>query len=165
MPTIGEQLRAAREAKGLAIEDAHRHTKIHTKILRAIEEDRAAEVIDPAYARGFLKKYAAFLQLDPDPLVTEFLRQGQGSASGPGSSVTQTSASSKLAVSSGTQAVGSPHWATPVLVAVVAVIGVTFLAFLARDLYRTASATGSASAGGPGKARPPPAPQTLVPRP
>ncbi|MBI4227120.1 MAG: helix-turn-helix domain-containing protein [Candidatus Omnitrophica bacterium] len=179
MPTIGEQLRAAREAQGLAIDDAHRHTKIHAKILHAMEEDRTDDVLEPAYARGFLKKYATFLNLDPEPLVQEYLR-----------SPTTTTTASPLAGgrSGGPASHGDPlrppeaeaapaRWVGPAAVAVTAALGLTFLGVLVRDLYQTVSAPSAtvrapaaAKASGtgykpvPGTGIATPAPKPLVPK-
>lgn len=138
MATIGEQLRAAREARGVPLEDAHRQTKIHTRILQAMEEDRAGEVLDPAYAKVFLKKYAAFLQLDPAPLVQEYLR-----VEPPPPATPQDASESPGA-----------RWVLPVIVAAVALIGIGFLAVLAKDLARTVTASSPAATGAPKPAAP-----------
>ena len=165
MPTIGEQLRAAREARGLEIEDAHRHTKIHTKILRAMEEDRASEVLDPTYARGFLRKYAAFLNLDPTSLVEESAKADRPGAT---MSLTQTTPQEAPKTS------GMPPWVPPSIIGIMAVIGVVFLGILTRDLSKTVTTATSAPApttpAKPTAAKPapePPAPppaKPLVPR-
>lgn len=144
MPTIGEQLRAAREAKGLALADANRHTKIHTKILAAMEEDRTDDVLEPAYARGFLKKYATFLNLDPEPLMQEYLRSPAMS--------TTTSSDGRFAAQSDVSRTaaqppsgGAPSWLGPAAIAVAAVVGLAFLGFLTRDLYHTVAPSTPAS--------------------
>ncbi len=159
MPTIGERLRAAREAKGLQLEDAHRQTKIHTRILQAMEEDRAPEVLDPAYARGFLKKYAMFLSLDPAPLVTEYLQTARASAP-------PTSTTDGAGLSAEEAAAGMPRWLIVASVTVIALIGLVFLVILSKDLSRPAMPPpGPVSrSAAPSKPTPPPAPKLLVPR-
>lgn len=161
MATIGERLRAAREAKGFTMDDARRHTKIHTRILEAMEEDRTAETLDLAYAKVFLRKYAGFLQMDPGPLVEEYLRllpAGRAETS-PGGAPTGTPVEETAPI---------PRWVTPTAVSLVAIVGVAFLGFLARDLYRTmSSSSGPAPAARPAApaATPPaPAPRLLVPK-
>jgi cytoskeletal protein RodZ len=72
-PSIGGRLRAAREAGGISVEDAYKATKIQPRILAAMEEDRVHEMLEPAYAKVFLKKYAGFLGLDGSTLVEEYL--------------------------------------------------------------------------------------------
>ena len=71
--SIGERLKSARDAKGLSLEEACLFTKIQRKTLEAIEEDRLDEELDPAYAKIFLKKYAAFLEMDPASVVQEYI--------------------------------------------------------------------------------------------
>lgn len=71
--SVGERLKAARERKGIVMEEACRVTKIQRKILEGIEEDRLQEMLDPAYARIFLKKYAAYLGVDGAAIVEEYL--------------------------------------------------------------------------------------------
>ena len=70
---IGEKLKAARESKNLSLEQARIKTRIHPKILGALEEGKIDEIVSRTYAKGFLKKYAAFLGLNPDEIVREYL--------------------------------------------------------------------------------------------
>jgi len=69
--TRGERLKRLRKAKGISLEQAHQGTKIHTKILKALEED-AVVGIAPAYAKGLLKIYCSFLGVDPKDFIEEY---------------------------------------------------------------------------------------------
>ena len=69
MATVGEQLRRAREAKGLSLEQISRATKIHLNTLTAIEEDRAAAALSPIYLKGFIKTYSRHIGLNAEPLL------------------------------------------------------------------------------------------------
>jgi len=69
MATIGEQFKAAREAKGASESEAATATKILTKIIVAMEADDFSVMAAPTYAKGFIRLYAEYLGLDPDPLV------------------------------------------------------------------------------------------------
>ena len=71
--SVGERLKSAREAKGIGMEEACRVTKIQRRILEGIEEDRVQEMLDPSYARIFLKKYATYLGADGAALMEEYL--------------------------------------------------------------------------------------------
>jgi len=64
MDSAGARLKKIRLEKGLTLEDAHKKTKIHLNILKAIEEDELAG-INPIYLKGFLKIYCVFLGEDP----------------------------------------------------------------------------------------------------
>jgi len=75
---IGQVLRDARTERGIALSEVERVTKIRTKFLQAMEEERWDELPAPVYARGFLEIYARFLGLDDGPLVEEYRRTVEG---------------------------------------------------------------------------------------
>jgi cytoskeletal protein RodZ len=64
MPTVAEQLRAAREAKKLTVQQVADATKIRTDHIRALEEGNFAAFSAPVYIRGSVKNYSMFLKLD-----------------------------------------------------------------------------------------------------
>lgn len=69
---LGGALRRAREELGLTLEEAAEATGIWPRQLRALEEDEPVEVFPgAAYARLYLRDYAVFLGLDPEPLLRE----------------------------------------------------------------------------------------------
>lgn len=69
---IGDKLQKAREKLGLEIEQVQAKTRIHSTILRALEEGRCDEILTPTYVKSFLKKYAAFLGVDPAQMLNEY---------------------------------------------------------------------------------------------
>ncbi|MBA3430638.1 MAG: helix-turn-helix domain-containing protein [Actinobacteria bacterium] len=71
--TIGSYLGAAREKRRISIERAAQETRIRASYLAQMESDNF-DFLAPAYVRGFLRNYAAFLRVDPRPLVAEFDR-------------------------------------------------------------------------------------------
>jgi cytoskeletal protein RodZ len=64
MPTVAEQLRAAREVKKLTVQQVADATKIRTDHVRALEEGNFSVFSAPVYIRGSVKNYAALLKLD-----------------------------------------------------------------------------------------------------
>jgi cytoskeleton protein RodZ len=76
-PDIGPALRAARLRRGIELGDVQQVTKIRTRYLRAMDEDRWELLPGPAYARAFLATYAHFLGLDHEALVEEYRRLHQ----------------------------------------------------------------------------------------
>lgn len=80
---IGETLRAARQQQRLTLSDAAEETKIRETYLAALEEEEFAALGGDVYVRGFLRNYAKYLQLDPDPLVEVFRREYQASEEQP----------------------------------------------------------------------------------
>lgn len=75
MATLGQQLKAAREAKGVSESDVGRDTKILTKLIVGMEADNFSDMAAPTYAKGFLRLYADYLGLDSEPLVDEYLEK------------------------------------------------------------------------------------------
>lgn len=78
MATIGQQFKAAREAKGITEQEAGKATKILTKMIREMEADDFSGMAAPAYAKGFIRMYARYLGLDPEPLVEQYLQERAG---------------------------------------------------------------------------------------
>lgn len=72
--TRGGRLRRLRKAKGLSLEEVHQRTKIHIRILKALEEDAVAQMA-PAYVKGLLKIYCTFLGVDPKDFIEEYTKE------------------------------------------------------------------------------------------
>lgn len=70
MTDIGSQLRAAREAQGLSVEQAFKATRIKAVYLEALEANRVSALPGPVQARGFVRSYANFLGLDGETLAS-----------------------------------------------------------------------------------------------
>jgi cytoskeleton protein RodZ len=68
-PTVGEQLKAAREQRHLSLEEAVSNTHIRLQFLKALEENRLDELASKAQARGFIRLYASFLGIPVQPLL------------------------------------------------------------------------------------------------
>lgn len=75
MATIGQQLKASREAKGISQSEAGSATKILTKVIRAMEANDFSVMPAPTYAKGFIRLYAEYLGLDPEPMVEEYMAE------------------------------------------------------------------------------------------
>jgi cytoskeletal protein RodZ len=69
---IGRELRHQRESLGLTIDEVENQTRIRSHYLKAIEEGAIASLPSPVQARGMLNNYAAFIGLDPDPLLLKY---------------------------------------------------------------------------------------------
>src|SRR3989338_7892361 len=74
MESAGAKLKSARLQKGLSLEEAHKKTKIHLNILKAIEEDSLIN-FSPVYIKGFLKIYCKFLGVDPRDCMPDYKEQ------------------------------------------------------------------------------------------
>src|SRR5665213_146981 len=71
MPTVAEQLRSAREAKKLTVQQVADATKIRTDHVRALEEGNFSVFSAPIYIRGSVKNYATLLKLDVPKILGE----------------------------------------------------------------------------------------------
>jgi cytoskeleton protein RodZ len=67
--TLGEQLRAQRERKGISLDQAAADTRIREKFLRALEEGDHQALPGAVYTKGFLRNYAEYLDLETDGLI------------------------------------------------------------------------------------------------
>lgn len=83
MESIGTQLRAAREAKGISLSAAAAETRIKIQRLEAMERSDFSTMPAPAYARGFLKMYGEYLGLAVEPLVQAYNDLSGGGGPGP----------------------------------------------------------------------------------
>ena len=72
---VGEILKAARNEKGLTLDQVSRQTKIRTKYLHSIEQSRWRDLPGVAYIIGFVKRYAEAVGLDPDKVALVFKRE------------------------------------------------------------------------------------------
>ncbi len=72
--TIAEELSAARQARGLNLEEIQEQTGISLSVLQGLETDQF-DVVEPVFARLALKEYAEYLGLDPEPLLSRFDQQ------------------------------------------------------------------------------------------
>jgi cytoskeletal protein RodZ len=64
VPSVGERLRAAREEKGLSLEDIAAQTRIPRRHLEAIEGADWNRLPAPTYTIGFARSYASVVGLD-----------------------------------------------------------------------------------------------------
>ena len=69
---IGTSLKDARLRQGIDLAEAELATKIRSKYLRALEEERFDVLPAQTYVKGFLRSYADFLGLDGQLYVDEY---------------------------------------------------------------------------------------------
>jgi flagellar biosynthesis protein FlhG len=71
----GADLRRLREARGVSLRQMANVTKIGTRFLEYIEEDRYALLPAPVYLRGFLQEYARTIGLDPRKVAQAYMKR------------------------------------------------------------------------------------------
>ena len=75
--SAGERLRAAREAKGVSLEELASQTRIPLRHLQSLEQGDWARLPAPTYTIGFAKSYASAVGLDRNE-ISEELRAEMG---------------------------------------------------------------------------------------
>ncbi len=73
-PSVGQQLREARERLGISLADAAHETHIRLAYLQELENDHPELLHSMAQARGFLRLYAEFLKLSYSDLLAAWER-------------------------------------------------------------------------------------------
>ena len=69
MSVLGERLRNAREERELSLQQVAEATRIPLSYLEALEEESFSAFTSDLHARGFLRNYASFLNLDPEEMI------------------------------------------------------------------------------------------------
>lgn len=80
---IGVALRRAREGYDLTLEDVAFSLNIRSRYLKALEEGDVSALPGKAYAIGFVRSYAEYLDLNAEKSVSMFKEQVSGPASRP----------------------------------------------------------------------------------
>lgn len=65
MAQLGEMLKGTRERQGLSLDEVEQAIHIRRHLLEALEDNRFKEFASPVIARGLIRNYAKFLNLDP----------------------------------------------------------------------------------------------------
>lgn len=75
MRSLGQLLKTQRENKKLTIDDVHKFIKIHQKYLSALETDDYSVFEGKVHAKGFLKMYSDFLELNTSEVMALWRRE------------------------------------------------------------------------------------------
>ncbi len=73
MSSFGETLRRERELRGIDLREVAEATKISVRFLQALENGRIDILPGGIFPRAFVRQYAAYLGLDPERTVAEFM--------------------------------------------------------------------------------------------
>jgi cytoskeleton protein RodZ len=78
MSSFGETLRRERELRGIDLREVAEATKISVRFLQALENDRLDVLPGGIFPRAFVRQYAAYLGLDAEKIVAEFMYAAAG---------------------------------------------------------------------------------------
>jgi cytoskeleton protein RodZ len=79
LPSFGEKLKLEREKRKISLEQISSSTKIGTRMLQALEEDKFNQLPGGIFNKGFVRAYSRVVGLDEDQTVAEYL-QASGDA-------------------------------------------------------------------------------------
>jgi len=71
--SIGDELKNAREEKGLSIDDVMSATRISKKYIHALEDENFLLIPSQVFTKGFLKTYSDYIGLDTKRLTAELV--------------------------------------------------------------------------------------------
>lgn len=75
---LGSKLKQARETRQLTLQEIEWATKIRAEFLQALEDEQFDLLPSATHVRGFIRSYARYLDVDPNPMVEEFNQAGAG---------------------------------------------------------------------------------------
>ncbi len=150
MPSLGEEFRAAREARNLSLSDV---SERFTSVRLPAEPSRrglVGTIAAPVYVRGFLRTYSRFLGLDPEEAVARF------NATLPDRDLPVPSRERRVAttrtVRSASRSAGGPSpWLWVLVAAAVILVGYVGYSYyeLQRDQHRLAATSAASTAPQP----------------
>jgi cytoskeletal protein RodZ len=70
---FGDKFRKERERRDIKLEDVSNSTKIASRMLRAIEEERFDQLPGGVFNKGFIRAYAKYLGLDEEETITGYV--------------------------------------------------------------------------------------------
>jgi len=73
VPSFGEKLKQEREKRKITLEQISSSTKIGTRMLQALEEDKFNQLPGGIFNKGFVRAYSRCVGLDEDQTVADYL--------------------------------------------------------------------------------------------
>jgi cytoskeleton protein RodZ len=86
LPSFGEKLKLEREKRKISLEQISSTTKIGTRMLQALEEDKFNQLPGGIFNKGFVRAYSRCIGLDEDQTVAEYL-EASGDAPPPSTEI------------------------------------------------------------------------------
>jgi len=99
-PGIGDRLRAAREKRGLSVDQLAEYLRLDESVVAALESDDFDALGAPVFVRGHLKTTARFLELDADELLGDYAAAAPEPVVRPAAAGSGTASSSRAITSS-----------------------------------------------------------------
>lgn len=68
----GQRLKKARELRGLSVDQVVSELRLSRRIVEGMEADDYAALPEPAFVKGYMRRYAQLVKLSPDDIATRF---------------------------------------------------------------------------------------------
>ncbi|HYL11835.1 MAG TPA: RodZ domain-containing protein [Terriglobales bacterium] len=139
MGNFGERLKKTRENRKITLDEVAKSTKISTRMLRALEEEKFNELPGGVFNKGFVRAYARHLGLDEEKTLTDYMAAigGDPEPAKPEDAELRAIAERKEKERQASQSVGLPWGALAVLLLLVA-LGLAVWGFYSREQVRNA---------------------------
>jgi cytoskeleton protein RodZ len=91
LPSFGQKLKAEREKRSITLDQISLTTKIGTRMLQALEDDKFSQLPGGIFNKGFVRAYARCVGIDEDQAVSDYLEAAGESAPPSTEAETETS--------------------------------------------------------------------------
>ena len=68
----GQRLKKAREVRGLTVDQVAKELHLSQRFVTAMEADAYKDLPEPAFVRGYMRRYAQLVKLSPDDIAGKF---------------------------------------------------------------------------------------------
>lgn len=68
----GQRLKKARELRGLSLDQVVAELRLSRRIIEGMESDDYSSLPEPAFVRGYMRRYAQLVKLSPDDIAARF---------------------------------------------------------------------------------------------
>lgn len=138
MASLGEQLKQARERRGVGLDDIAQTTKIGTRFLRALEANNYDQLPGGIFNKGFIRAYARAVGLDEEQAIADYIAATEPTVAKVESSPpAQPRTVDPWAERERADPVDLP-WGLFALILLVAALGVASWGFYSRQFHKTA---------------------------
>jgi len=84
MGAFGDRLKKEREQRGISLDDISVNTKIGTRLLRALEDEKFDQLPGGIFNKGFVRAYARHIGIDEEQAIADYMTAVGGNTPQPG---------------------------------------------------------------------------------
>jgi len=158
VPSFGAKLKQQREQRGITLEEISQNTKIGSRFLRALEEDRFDQLPGGIFNKGFIRAYARSVGADEEEAIAGYLE-----ATGVSLQKTEPAASvPELRAEAEPQGAAELPWGALAMVLLIVALALAIWGFYSREIgMRGESSTVLSRGGNPSRSGTAPVPAAV----